>query len=109
MIMKPKETTLKEICSLYIKDMVLINGIVEVDPEFQYAPFEYEEFLNLEESIEIYQYYATNLIDSQVKFLVEKYHLLFKYSETLDVFFFCVDHFGNPWDNIKLKEYNSQS
>lgn len=107
--METKETTLDEIRSLYIKDMVLMNDIVEVEPEFLSVedPFEYQKFIpELRIPVDVHRYYATNLNCSQVEFLVKKYHLLFKLSSTLDTFFLCIDQPGSTYTDVVIKEYN---
>ena len=106
--MKREFDNLKNIAERYISDMILMNNIAEADKEFISVPYEFEEYLSEEEiESEIYQFYATSLEEYQVKFLVKKYHLLFKYSELLDTYFLCVTSFGNPWENVLIEEHNN--
>ena len=60
------------------------------------------DFYNEEDGtyIDIFQFYLTSLSLSDVEFLEEHFGLLFAYSELLDVYVLCVDHYGTSWDYV---------
>lgn len=77
---------------------ILCNNINEIDEDLNYR-FEYYN----EESdtyIDIYQYYLTDCTERDVEFLEKHFDLLFCYSEKLDVYILCVDHYGTSWDYV---------
>ena len=49
---------------------------------------------------EIYQYFLTNCSESEVEFLEKHFNLLFSYSDKLDLFVLCVDHWGTDWNDV---------
>ena len=49
---------------------------------------------------EIFQWYLTNCSDEDVAFLEEHFGLLFTYSDTLELYVLCVDHFGTSWSYV---------
>lgn len=50
--------------------------------------------------VDIYQTYLTNYSLDDVEFLEEHFGLLFSYSDKLDLFVLCVDHYGTCWDYV---------
>ena len=52
---------------------------------------------------EIYQYFLTNYSEFDVKFLKAHFGLLFTYSEMLDLYILCVDHYGTSWDYVTVE------
>lgn len=50
--------------------------------------------------IEIYQYFLTSWSESDVEYLEKTFGLLFAYSEKLDCFVLCVDHWGTMWASV---------
>lgn len=109
-------------------EAVLCNNIPEVDPMiwdnvesgelYQYFDsndneISYEEYLELEEAgeecyeitCEIFQYYIVS--DNALYYLKEAEELVL-YSEALDCYIWCVDHYGTGWSyvltSIELKE-----
>lgn len=49
---------------------------------------------------EIFQWYLTDCSESEVEFLEEHFGLLFTFSDVLDLFVLCVDHFGTNWKYV---------
>ena len=100
-------------------DFILCNNIGEVDPSiydnmrFSLWYYEdedgnyydnesdYEGDGELEEhENEIYQWYLTSASESDVEYLEEHFGLLFTYSDLLDLYVLCVDHYGTSWDYV---------
>jgi len=52
---------------------------------------------------DIYQWYLTDCSESDVEWLEEHFGLLFTYSDLLDVWVLCVDHFGTGWDYVECE------
>ena len=74
---------------------ILCNDICNIDVLFwDNCRFE------LEEGEEIFQFFLTNCTESDVEFLEEHFGLLFAYSELLDLYVLCVDHYGTSWDCV---------
>ncbi len=75
--------------------LVMCNNIPEVDNTI-YDNLRFE----LDGTIEIYQWYITDASESDVEYLEKHFGLLFTYSELLDCFILCVDHYGTSWDYV---------
>ena len=80
--------------------LILCNDIVNIDPSIsENSRFEtYDEETG--EYTEIYQYYLTNYDAGDVEFLEQHFDLLFTYSDVLDLYILCVDHFGTSWNYV---------
>lgn len=76
---------------------VLCNNITEVDETvFENCRFSlYDEETETEK--EIFQWFLTDATEENVQYLEDHFGLLFSYSEKLDCFILCVDHFGTNW------------
>jgi hypothetical protein len=83
--------------------LIMCNDIANVDPSiFENARFEtYDD--ETEEYTEIYQYFLTNYDACEVEFLEKHFNLLFTYSDALDLFVLCVDHYGTAWDYVTVE------
>lgn len=57
----------------------------------------------LEDNEEIYQFYLTDCSEADVEFLERTFNLKFAYSESLDLFVLCVDHFGTSWNYVSCQ------
>ena len=77
--------------------LVLCNNIAEADSSiWDNCRFNlYDEDDNPKE---IYQYFITSCSEWDVEFLEKHFGLLFTYSELLDCYILCVDHWGPGWD-----------
>ena len=88
------------LCKLCFTDMILCNNITEID-ESIYNNLEWEpdeEDGDDWEYPEIYQYY---LVDTNNYFFEEyRENFLMSYSDKLDLWVLCVDHFGTGWKYI---------
>ena len=52
---------------------------------------------------DIYQWYLTDCGENEVEWLEEHFGLLFTYSDLLDVWVLCVDHFGTRWSYVECE------
>lgn len=80
--------------------LILCNDIVNIDDSvLENCRFEYynEE---TDEYTEIFQYFLTSYSSDDVLFLEKHFNLLFSYSEKLDLYILCVDHWGTSWDYV---------
>lgn len=74
--------------------LILCNEIMEEETFWDYCRFE------LSEDTEIFQTYLTDCSLLEVELLEEHFGLLFSYSEKLDLYVLCVDHYGTSWDYV---------
>ena len=100
---------------------VLCNNIPEVDQSildnarFSFFYYEdedgneYESEDDAPEGVEVYecgrdifQWFVTDCSTDQVEYLEEHFGLLFTYSDALDCYILCVDHFGTSWDYVMI-------
>ena len=82
---------------------VLCNNVPDIDPTIWddlYGDW-YDDDGELHE---IYQYYITNCTEWDVEYLAKSFGLLFVYSEVLDCFILCVEHFGTAWDGVYCED-----
>lgn len=78
---------------------VLCNNVPEIDPSI------WENvYFDFDEAGEIMQYYITDCSAEDVKYLSSWFNLLFVYSEVLDCFILCVDHWGTAWNGIMIQD-----
>lgn len=85
--------------------LILCNNISEIDPSiWDNTRFDsyYEDEDGEEHCKEIYQYFLTDCSVWDVEFLEKHFGLLFTYSDLLDVYVLCVDHFGTPWSGVDV-------
>ena len=80
---------------------ILSNGVAEDESLWDNIRFDLED----EEGnpIEIYQYYITDASESDVEYLESTFGLKFGYSEKIDCFVLCVDHWGTSWDYVSCE------
>lgn len=75
--------------------LILCNDIPVID-ESVYDNIRFE----LEGEIEIYQWFLTDCSESDVEFLEQHFGLKFTFSDALDLYVLCVDHYGTSWDYV---------
>lgn len=93
-------------------NFILCNNIANIDNSiFENARFDFYD----EEAgtyTEIYQYFITDCSESDVEFLEENFpDLLFTYSDMLECYILCVDHFNTMWKDVETEtklEYAAQ-
>lgn len=49
---------------------------------------------------EIYQWFLTDCSESDVEYLEQHFGLKFTFSDALDLYVLCVDHYGTSWDYV---------
>ena len=80
--------------------LILCNDIVEKDASvfdnLRFDPYDEEN----DSYTEIYQWFLTDCTKSDVEYLEEHFGLLFSYSDLLDLYILCVDHYGTAWDYV---------
>ena len=84
--------------------IILCNNVTEVDSmiwENMWGNFYNEDEETL---IDIYQYYITDCTQADVEYLVKWYDLKFLYSEVLECFILCVDHFGTSRRGVMIED-----
>lgn len=80
---------------------ILANSIAEEDGFFDECRFDlYDENDNF---VEIFQYYITDASLDDVEYLEKNFGLKFSYSNKLDCFILCVDHYGTGWDYVSCE------
>lgn len=78
---------------------VLCNNVPEIDPSiWENAYFDFDD------AGEIMQYYISDCSAEDVKYLSSWFGLLFVYSEVLDCFVLCVDHWGTAWSGVMIED-----
>lgn len=55
---------------------------------------------------EIYQWFISDCSDEDVRYLEDTFGLLFTYSELLECYILCVDHYGTSWDYVSCETTN---
>ena len=96
-----KQTTYSIAINWLRPSLVLCNNIAEIDQSvFDNARFSfYDEDEEIE--TEIFQWYLTNLSLDDVEWIEKNFpDMKFTYSDLLDCFVLCVDHFGTGWDYV---------
>lgn len=87
---------------------VLCNNIQSIDSSiWDNARFDfYDEEDN---PIDIYQLFITDCDERDVEYLEDTFGLLFTYSELLDAWILCVDHYGTSWDYVECETTNEDA
>lgn len=87
---------------------VMCNNIAEIDPTI----WDNMRF-GLEDEdgnyIEIYQWFISDASEGDVRYLESAFGLKFTYSELLDCFILCVDHYGTSWDYVYCETSNENA
>lgn len=85
--------------------LVLCNQIPEIDDSI-WDNMRFDLFDEDESQIEIYQWFITDCSESDVEWLEKSFGLLFTYSDLLECYILCVDHWGTSWDYVYCPCYN---
>ena len=93
-----KQTTYSIAANWLGHSYVLANNITQDTSIFDNFRFDFYD--EDEKPVEIYQWYITDANESDVAWLETTFGLLFTYSELLDCFVLCVDHWGTGWDYV---------
>ena len=104
--MKTFMTNYKVAVSWLGNAIILCNNITEIDP----SVFDNVRFSTYDEKkdtyTEIYQWCITDCSEEDVEYLEQTFGLLFTYSDLLEKFILCVDHYGTAWDYVECETTN---
>lgn len=101
-----KYTTYRIATKWLNNNYILANSIAEEEGFFDECRFNlYDEYDNF---IDIYQYYITDASLDDVEYLEKTFGLKFSYSNKLDCFVLCVDHYGTSWDYVSCEILNDE-
>ena len=78
---------------------ILLNNIQEIDPKFTLRTNQMDENGNPRF---IYNFWMTDCTLPEVQFLEYHFGLIFGYSELLQKYILCVDHYGTKWENYVI-------
>ena len=79
---------------------ILCNNIVDIDQSV-YENMRFSDYDEETESYtEIYQWFISDCSEDEVEYLERNFGLLFTYSDLLDKYILCVDHYGTSWDHV---------
>ena len=93
-------TTYSEAVHWLHNSLILCNNIVDVD-DTVYCNMRFDTYNEETDSYtEIFQWFITDCSSSDVEYLEKHFGLLFSYSDMLDKYILCVDHWGTPWDYV---------
>lgn len=84
---------------------ILCNNICEVDYTV-YENIEYPESWEDEdrERCEIFQWFLTDMSEEDKDYMQEHFtDLIFSYSDKLDLWILCVNHFGTMWKGVSTE------
>lgn len=94
-----KYTNYKTAVNWLNNSLILCNDIEKIDTSvYCNTHFDIEDEKG--NVIDIYQWYLTDCSRSDVEYLERTFRLLFTYSDMLDLFILCVDHFGTAWNGV---------
>ena len=101
----PRKTNYYNAVHYLHNNLILCNEIVEIDGSVrENVRFDLKD----EEgrTVEIFQWFLTDASEDDVEWLEKSFHLKFTYSDKLDLYVLCVDHFGTPWNGVECECYN---
>lgn len=90
----------------FIENKVMCNNLPQVDDSvFENAEFDWGD--GDDESLEIFQWFIIDSSKSQVEWLKKSFpSLLFTYSDKLDCYVLCLNHWGTPWGAVRIECHN---
>lgn len=94
----------------FLGDMVMCNNIPEIDPSvYDNARFNWVEEIEEEDGetyeheTEVYQWFLLAASESDIEYAEKVFpDALFTYSDKLDLFVLCVDHWGSSWSIVNF-------
>lgn len=78
---------------------ILCNNIADIDMSI-YDNMQFNAYDEEGNYFDIFQWYLTDCSEEDMEYLRDTFGLKFTYSELLDVFVLCVDHYGTSWDYV---------
>lgn len=106
--MKKYRTNYKVATMWLDNSYILCNNITEIDNTV-YDNIRFSLADDDDCTIEIFQWYLTDCSEPEVEYLEETFGLKFTYSELLEVFVLCVDHYGTAWDYVYCETTNENA
>lgn len=104
--MKKYETNYRVAVHWCNNALIMCNHIGEID-ESIYDNMRFSLYDDeTGECKDIYQWFITDCTDSDVEYLEDTFGLLFTYSELLECYILCVDHYGTAWDYVYCETTN---
>ena len=89
-------TTYKTAIEWLDNNIILLNNIINIDRSvLQNKRFSSEE--------DIFQQFVTDCTEDDVEWLEKTFGLLFSYSELLNKYILCVNHFGTSWSYVSCE------
>lgn len=98
-----KQISYADAVNRFNNNLILCNNIPEFDLTI-YDNCRFSVYDEDENPIDIYQWYITDCTDTDVEYLEKWYGLLFTYSEMLDRYVLCVNHWGTPWSGVMIDD-----
>lgn len=97
---QPYYTTYAEAIKWLGNSYILCNNIVDIDSSV-YDNMRFSDYDEKTESYaEIYQWFISDCSEDDVEYLERNFGLLFTYSDLLDKYILCVDHWGTSWGYV---------
>jgi hypothetical protein len=86
--------------------MVMVNNLPEIDPSiWDNARFETYNEEN-DQYTEIYQFFITNQNYDDIVWMEKTFDLKYTFSDLLDCWVLCVDHFGTAWKGVACEVFS---
>jgi hypothetical protein len=86
--------------------MVLVNDLPKIDPSiWDNMRFEIEDENG--NYTEIYQFFITNQNYADIEWMESTFDLKYTFSDLLDCWVLCVDHFGTAWKGVPCKVFST--
>ena len=105
--MKKHYTSYKTAVTWLDGNLILCNEIPSIDASiFDEMRFDYVD--EEDNYIDIFQWFLTSYNRSDVEYLEKTFGLLFAYSNLLNLYVLCVDHFGTSWDSVPVEVNNPE-
>lgn len=97
-----KYTTYKIATHWCHNSYILCNNIADIDPTiYDNANFDWTDEDGNDR--EVFQWFITDASRFDVDWLTKTFDLLFTYSDKLDCYVLCVDHWGTGWDYVSCE------
>lgn len=90
----------------FIENMIPCNNLPELDISV-FDNAEFDLYKDDDTEIEIFQWFITDCSEHKVEWLQKSFpSLLFTYSNVLDHYVLCVNHWGTPWTSVGIECHN---
>lgn len=97
-----KITNYYDAVNFFGNSFILCNEISSVDPSiYDNANFDWYDEEN-DTEVEVFQWYLTDISQDDATYLADRFGLLFTYSDLLNMYILCVNHFGTSWKYVDV-------